>query len=240
MQKKEAPGDIAKVFAEIAQTLLGADTVDETLRQIVHLAVGTVDGCDSAGVSIVEIGGAIATPAATNESVAKCDQLQQDLGEGPSVSVIWERQTFQSDDLTKEGRWPEWVPRAVELGMASLISFRLFVRENTLGALNLYSGVPRAFDDVDCEMGVIFASHAAVALLGAQRQARSDGAVVVAKATGMLMGTRSITSDQALEVLRRAAIRTNTRLQEVAERFVGRRDSGVLGVSAGQEGQRRR
>ncbi len=145
MTNTEPPQDIARAFAEIARTLLVAETVDETLQQVVHLAVDTVEGCDNCGVSIVQLDGGITTPAATSDSVAKCDELQYEFGEGPCVSAIWEQQTFESDDLTQERRWPQWAPRAVELGANSLVSFRLFVNGNTLGALNLYAEKPRAF-----------------------------------------------------------------------------------------------
>jgi transcriptional regulator with GAF, ATPase, and Fis domain len=227
MPGKEQPEELARTFADIARTLLAAETVDETLQRIVDLAAGTVDGCDAAGVSIVHLGGDITTPAVTHELVARCDALQYEFGEGPCVSAIWKQETFESDNLKHERRWPKWSPRAVELGAASLVSFRLFVEEDTLGALNLYAAKPHAFDEVDRETGVIFASHAAVALLGAQRQARADAAVVVAKAVGMLMERRGITSDQALEVLGRAARHMNVKLQEVAERVVGRRKRQV-------------
>ena len=224
MSTTEPPEETARIFAEIARVLLAAETVDKTLERVVELAVETVEGCDNCGVSIVQRGGDITTPAATSESVAQCDQLQYEFGEGPCVSAIWEHQTFESDDLTHERRWPNWTPRAVQLGANSLVSFRLFVKEDTLGALNLYAGKPRAFHDVDRAVGAILASHGAVALSGAQRQARLEGAVVVAKATGMLMERRGITSAQALELLQRAAIRTNTKLHDVAERFVERHD----------------
>ncbi len=204
--------------------LLAVETVDETLKRLVEFAVEAVEGCDNCGVSIVQLGGDITTPVATSHSVTRCDELQYEFGEGPCLSAIWEQQTFESDDLMQERRWPQWVPRAVELGAHSLVSFRLFVKGDTLGALNLYAGKPRAFDDLDRAVGAILASHGAIALAGAQRKERYEGAVVVAKATGMLMERRGITSAQALELLQRAAIRTDTRLQKVAERFVGRHD----------------
>lgn len=225
MPKTEPPADLTRIFSDIARTFLDARTVDETLDRVVHLAVRTVDSCDFAGVSIVQRGGDITTPAASHHHAAECDELQYEFAEGPCVSAIWKQETFESDDLSQERRWPKWAPRAVELGAASLVSYRLFVKQDTLGALNLYAGKPRAFDEVDRETGVIFASHAAVALAGARRQAQLDAAIVVAKATGMLMGRRGITSEQATEVLRRAALRTNSKLSEIAERIVGQRSS---------------
>ncbi len=241
MPTREPAEDIARIVADISRVLLAAETVDETLERVVELAAETVEGCDNCGVSIVQRGGDITTPAATSENVAKCDELQYEFGEGPCVSAIWEQQTFESDDLTQERRWPKWAPRAIELGANSLVSFRLFVKEDTLGALNLYAGKPRAFDDVDRAVGAILASHGAIALSGAQRQARMEGAVVVAKATGMLMERRGITSAQALRLLQRAAIRTDIKLQEVAERLVGRHDpQAVVSNRQGQGVQRPR
>ncbi|MBA2751172.1 MAG: ANTAR domain-containing protein, partial [Actinobacteria bacterium] len=42
---------------------------------------------------------------------------------------------------------------------------------------------------------------------------------------GMLMGRRGITSEQAMDILRRAALHTNSKIQEVAERLVSQRHS---------------
>ncbi len=218
MQTREPPGEVTRTFAEIARMLFDAESVDQTLQRIVHLAAETVEGCDYAGVSFVERGGEINTPVATHPVVAGCDGLQYEFGEGPCLSAIWEKQTFESEDLTRERRWPRWSPRAVELGAGSMMSFRLFVKESTLGALNLYAGRPGAFDDVDREMGLIFASHAAIALSGAVRQAQLDAAIVVGKAMGMLMERGGITSEQAFDLLQRAAERTSLKLREVAER----------------------
>jgi GAF domain-containing protein len=50
------------------------------------------------------------------------------------------------------------------------VSFQLFVRRDNLGALNLYASRPHAFALAAEEVGLLFASHAAVALAGAQRE----------------------------------------------------------------------
>ena len=223
------PDELSGAFSQIAPALLSAETVDELLERVVGLAVETVNACDYAAVSVVEMGGGISTPAASDDVAARCDALQYEFGEGPCVSAIWERQTFESEDLSVEERWPQWAPRAVAVGASSLMSFRLFVKANTLGALNLYARTPRSFDDIDRAAGAIFASLAAVALAGAQRQERFDGAIVIAKATGMLMERRGITSDQALDVLTRAARQLEVKVQEVAERVVQRRRPDLEG-----------
>jgi len=83
MTTTELPADITRTFSDIARTLFAAETVDGTLEQLVDLAVATVEGCDFAGVSIVQLGGDITTPAASHEKAAKCDELQYEFAEGP-------------------------------------------------------------------------------------------------------------------------------------------------------------
>lgn len=119
MPKNQYPGDVARAFAEISRTLLAAETVEQTLRCIVDLAVATIDGCDYAAVSIVQPGGDITTPAVSHEAVQKWDALQYDLGEGPCVDAIWERHPFESDDLSQERRWPTWLPKSSTSGPAA-------------------------------------------------------------------------------------------------------------------------
>jgi hypothetical protein len=51
-----------------------------------------------------------------------------------------------------------------------MLCFQLFVESDRLGALNLYSTVPDAFGDESEEIGLMFASHAAVALAGAEHE----------------------------------------------------------------------
>ncbi len=49
-------------------------------------------------------------------------------------------ETFKTDDLAADERWPKFSHRAAqETGVRSMLSFRLFIEEDTIGALNHYS-----------------------------------------------------------------------------------------------------
>lgn len=64
------------------------------------------------------------------------------------MDALRDRETVYSADLRAEPRWPSWGPRVVdELGVRSVLSFRLFTARDTLGALNLFSRTADAFDD---------------------------------------------------------------------------------------------
>jgi hypothetical protein len=49
--------------------------------------------------------------------------------------------------MASEDRWPQFAQRASEAGAASMLSLQLYVEGDNLGALNLYSRTPNAFDD---------------------------------------------------------------------------------------------
>lgn len=55
-----------------------------------------------------------------------------------------------------------------------MLSFRLFLEQDTLGSLNLYSRQTRAFDENSCRVGEVFAAHAAVAFQSARTHERVD------------------------------------------------------------------
>jgi AmiR/NasT family two-component response regulator len=102
-----------------------------------------------------------------------------------------------------------------------MISFRLFVTDNDLGALNLYSSQPHAFDEDAEHVGLLFATHAAVALAAALQQEHLTQAIhgrdLIGQAKGILMERHKLTADQAFTVLVRTSQRSNTKLRDLAE-----------------------
>ncbi len=215
--------DLAATFASVARELRAeAPSVQATLDRMVRLAVETIEGCDYAGISYVERR-RITTPAASDDTPRKVDAIQYEVDEGPCLDAIREHEMFQTDDLSQETRWPKFSARVVqETGVVSMLSFRLFVDEDTLGGLNLHSKNKAAFDADDRAVGAVFAAHAAIALSAAVKQQQLEEAVqtrdVIGQAKGILMARQGVTAEQAFDMLRRASQRLNVKLKEVAER----------------------
>lgn len=210
----ERDGPVIAIGIDLAHTLQG----------IVRAALVNIPGARHAGITIVDRSGRVSTPAATAELVAHIDQLQDEVGQGPCLDAIREHITVRCDDLNAEARWPDFAARATQLGVRSMLSFQLFVRDRDLGALNLYSSAPASFDEVDEQIGLLLASHAAVAMVGAQ--GRHNFAVALAtrdligQAKGILMERRKITAKRAFELLVRASQRSNRKLHEIADDLV--------------------
>ena len=113
--------------------------------------------------------------------------------------------------------------------MLSIVSFRLFTTEDTLGALNLYSRTRDAFDEDDVYDGYALAAHVAVALAAAENVEHLETAIVnrtvIGRAEGILMERFDLTPAQAFAVLRRVSQRRNVRLYRVASELVRTRQT---------------
>lgn len=216
----EGPGVVAESFATLARVLLGTRGVAAALQRIVDEAVLAIEGCDHAAISLVQAH-VIDTPAASDDVGRLVDAIQYEVGQGPCLEVIHQHRTFKTDDLEVEARWPEFSARAArETGVRSMVSFQLFADDETMGALNLYSKSPAAFDEDAVHMGVVFAAHASVALNAAQTEEELRAAIVtrdvIGQAKGILMARQHVSADEAFVILRKASQRLNLKLRDVA------------------------
>jgi transcriptional regulator with GAF, ATPase, and Fis domain len=224
--------ELAEAFGQIAQTLLAEQDTHATLDKIVHLAVETIDNCEHAGITMIQHR-TISSPASSDEIPALVDQIQSETGEGPCVDAIKEHEVFQTGRLSQETRWPAFTRRAkAESGIESILSFRLFAREDTLGALNLYSTQPDAFNDHDVAIGAVFASHAAVAWSSSRAignlEAGMETRQLIGTATGILMARQGVSQTEAFDMLRRGSQRLNVKLRVIAQRIVNPDDEQPL------------
>lgn len=166
--------NIADAMASAARALQAEDDPQHTLQRMVDLSVTTVGGCEYAAVSLFTPAG-IYTPAASDAIALQLDQIQYDTDQGPCLSAIRDRDMYVTGDLRAEHRWTAFAARATtESGIRSMLSLRLFVEGDTLGALNMYSRQPDAFDQSSIAVGRLFVAHAAIALSTATEHARSE------------------------------------------------------------------
>jgi putative methionine-R-sulfoxide reductase with GAF domain len=218
------PQDLTDTFAQVARVLLGEHDVATMLDRMSALAVETIDGAQHCGVTVVEVH-EVRTAGASDDIPRRVDQIQYDTGQGPCLQAIQDHEVFETGDIAADERWPSFAARAVEeTGIRSVLAFRLYCAEHTMGALNLYSRDVNGFDDEDRHVGSVFAAHAAVALSNARQVGNLERALetrdVIATAKGLLMARSDISDDQAFDILRRASQRTNVKLRVIAQGLV--------------------
>lgn len=218
---------LAEDFGGLARNLEEHDDPDLMLAEIIAAAVAMVPGVDEGSVSVVTGRRNIGSQAPTGDLPVEVDALQEETQQGPCLDAAYEQLTVRVDDMASETRWPEFARRASQAGAASMLSLQLYVEGDNLGALNLYSRTPRAFDDESEQVGLLFASHAAVAYAGVRKEAQLAKAVVsrdvIGQAKGILMERYNISGERAFLVLTRISQDTNRKLYDIANELVRQR-----------------
>lgn len=219
---------LAEQFSEVARSLQSHDDTDQMLHEVVAAAVRLIPGTEDGSISVVTGRRDVRSHYPSSELPQQADAVQTEVGEGPCLSAVFEQRTVRVPDLSREERWPEFAARAVELGVRSMLSFQLYVEGDNLGALNLYSREPNAFDDESEQVGLLFASHAGVAFADARKldhlRVAVDTRDLIGQAKGILMERYQISADQAFRVLARVSQDTNRKLVAVAEELATTRE----------------
>lgn len=213
-------------LADVAREVRSSNDVSAAADYISQTAADMVGGHSSAaGITLVHARHRVETAAATSEVVRRGDELQYQMHEGPCLDAAWVEQQVVTGDLAHDGRWPRWGPRvADELGVRSMVCTQLFTNEDQLGALNIYSTEPDAFDDEAQEIARLLGAHAAVAVAAAQQvqtlQVAVDHRTTIGIALGIIMASHDLDQDAAFLVLRRLSSELNRKIYDLAQEVI--------------------
>jgi GAF domain-containing protein len=212
--------DLAQRLTVLARDLQRFSTPQEVLDHIVTTVVEMVPGAQDATITVAQQRKGARSAAASSKRARLFDLLQSETRQGPCLDALFEQQTLRVDDLATDDRWPELSARVDELGARSMVCFQLFVTGNTLGSLDVLATETAAFGDESERVGLLFASHAAIALADAQDLHDLRSALanrdVIGQAKGILMERFKITADEAFLLLAKASQDTNRKLHVIA------------------------
>lgn len=220
----------------MSRFFVGDATLSETLQRVSDLACEAVGGADMVGLTML-VEGRARTAVFTGETAPEIDSIQYETGVGPCLDAFRHRQVFRIDDMEHDIQWPAFSAAAFAHGVRSSLSVPLVARHESVGALNFYSSDPNRFTDDDVEVGLTFATQAAIVLANSQaywdaRQLGEDlteamrSRATIEQAKGILMGANRCSPDEAFQVLVRASQRENRKLRDIAEDIVGRAVNG--------------
>jgi GAF domain-containing protein len=215
--------DDAAAFARLSQELAGEPDTEQTVQRVVELAQKSIPGCDYAGFTLTHKDH-LETAAATGPVIARLDQAQHDLGEGPCLAAARNEETYLIRDTLDEPRWPRWGAAAAEVGIRSVLSVQLTGPEHLHAAMNLYSTTVDAYDEDAIITAQIYATHAGNAIAATNQADQLQTALrtrhVIGLAQGMLMMRYSLTEEQAFRFLARNSQDSNTKLRDVATKLI--------------------
>ncbi|SOE00391.1 GAF and ANTAR domain-containing protein [Blastococcus haudaquaticus] len=212
--------DLAQRLTVLARDLQRFSSSQEVLDHIVSTVVEMVPGAQDATITVAQQRKTARSAAASSDRARLFDVLQSETSQGPCLDALFEQETVRVDDLSTEERWPDLAARAEELGARSMVCFQLFVTGNTLGSLDVLATDPGTFSDESERVGLLFATHAAIALADAQELENVRSALanrdIIGQAKGILMERFKITADEAFHLLVTASQQTNRKLYVVA------------------------
>jgi hypothetical protein len=220
-----SPSEIAQMYDTLGRELVRQLNSENVFDVLTRTAVERIPGAEHAGITRVTAT-RTETVAPTSELVKLVDQIQYDLRNGPCVDAVLKEQVFETNDLATDPRWPAFGRRAAqEHGVRSMLSFRMYLgNTNELRAgLNLYSSRTAAFDENARVVGLLLATHGALAVHAAVKSEKADNLEIalhssreIGIAMGVLMNRHKLTRDQAFDLLRVASQNTHRKLAAVA------------------------
>jgi transcriptional regulator with GAF, ATPase, and Fis domain len=217
---------IAEVLVEVADTLVDEFDLIEFLHMVVR-HTSEVANADAAGILLADHHGRLQLMAATDGRTKMLELFQLQAHEGPCQDCFRERQPVIQADLTAADQWPHFAPHAVAAGFRSVHAFPMRLRDEVIGALNLFGRAAVRMPPADARVVQALADVATIGLLqerairqgevlSEQLQTALNSRMAVEQAKGVLAQIHSVSPVEAFELMRAYCRRHRLRLGDVA------------------------
>ena len=232
-----------RAFVRVADTLVADFDIIDFLAMLTEYGVELL-GVSACGILLADPAGHLNLVAASTEQarILELSQLQND--EGPCLDAYRTMTTVTCPDLaTADGRWPAFAPAALGAGFTAVHAVPMRLRQQAVGAFNLFSALPGPLDDETTELGQALADVATIGILherairrqevvSEQLQVALDSRIVIEQAKGVLAERLQVSIEDAFTTLRGYARVNNLKLAEVAAAVA----AGELSIPAARSG----
>ena len=222
---------LSDTFVDLADTMVADFDVIDFLHMLTDRSVRLL-AASAAGVMLADPRGELRVAAASSEEAGLLELFQLQNDQGPCLECFRTGQPVTAADLVGTvQRWPRFADAAVQSGFRAVQALRMRLRDQVIGALNLFGAERGPFEAADMRVGQALADVATIGLLqernvrrgetvAEQLQATLNSRVVIEQAKGKLAERLGIDMDRAFTMLRDYARNTNQRLTDVARTFV--------------------
>jgi transcriptional regulator with GAF, ATPase, and Fis domain len=226
---------LSDTFVELTDTMVVGFDVIDFMHVLTNRSVELLDVA-AAGLLLADPRGELRVVAASSEAARLLELFQIQNDEGPCLECFRSGQPVQVADLAAVAhRWPQFASAAGRAGFAAVQALPMRLREQVVGALNLFRTAAGAFDPADIRVGQALADVATISLLQERNMRHSDtlneqlqtalnSRVIIEQAKGKLAERLGLDMDQAFSLLRESARTSNRRLSDLARAFVNGTD----------------
>jgi GAF domain-containing protein len=218
---------LVETLVELADTLVDEYDVIDFMQTLAERSVELVQ-VSAAGIMLADSGGRLRHAACSSEQMRLVELFELQIEEGPCFDAFREQCVVRSDTPDEAARrWPQFAPRAEAGGFAAVTAVPLRLRQEGVGALNLFSTTEGALGDDDLQVVQAMADIATIGILQArlirdqnvltnQLELALHSRVRVEQAKGVVAERNNIDVDEAFVLIRRFARNTNRLLSDTA------------------------
>ena len=219
--------ELAETFVELADTLVDDFDPVDFLHMLADRCVTLLD-VDAAGLMLADQHGTLRVVASSTEQARLVELFQLQNEEGPCLECFRSGQPVAHPDLAgADERWPRFAPAAQEAGFAAVHALPMRLRDEVIGAMNMFLHSPRALEEPQVRVGQGLVDVATIGLLhernmrhrdtlAEQLQTALNSRVTIEQAKGVLAERFQIDMDHAFVTLRDYARSENRRLSKLA------------------------
>lgn len=221
----------AEAFVSLTDTLVNGFDVADLFYELAMASVRLL-GASAAGLMLVDADGRLRVMAASSEQARLLELMQLQHDEGACLDAHRTgRAVFAPDLDTERGRWPTFTEEALRVGYRSVYALPMRLRDDVLGALNLFHREAHGLDESTLRLGQALADVATIGILQARAaqsreqlsshlQVALNTRVVIEQAKGVLSVRLDLDMVDAFEALRRYARTARQPLSAVADAVV--------------------
>jgi transcriptional regulator with GAF, ATPase, and Fis domain len=220
-------------FATLADTLVADYDVVDLLQTLVETCQRALD-VTAAGLLLADGPGSLDLVASTSEESRLVEVMQISADAGPCIEAFRTAKVVSLPDISQApDDWGSFRASAREQGFASVYAIPMRLRNNTIGALNLFRDATGELDAEDIRAAQALADVATIGILQERALRASDSIreqlqlalnsrVLIEQAKGVLAYTHDLSMDEAFARLRRYARSNGLPLADVAKGLVQR------------------
>src|ERR1700729_1657470 len=221
---------LSDTFVELTDTMVAGFDVIDFLHVLTDRSVQLLD-VSAAGLLLADPRGELRVVAASSEAARLLELFQLQSDQGPCLDCFRSGHPVAAPDLASDQRWPKFAAAAGQAGFSAVQALPMRLRDQVIGALNLFRATPGTFDADSVHVGQALADVATIGLLHERNMRRSDtlneqlqtalnSRVIIEQAKGKLAERLGLDMDQGFKILRDHARNSNQRLTDVARNFV--------------------